>query len=137
VPAAYTGSVRRETQVCRYAEMRRAYRERREHAEQERIRLLARAQADASGVVDMIAREYQPDRIYQWGSLVETAHFSERSDIDIAVEGITDPNRFFAMAAAAQEQTRFPLDIVQLETVHPRYAELIRRLGRLVYERDA
>jgi len=38
----------------------------------------------------MIVREYKPLRIYQWGSLLEDRHFSEISDIDIAVEGITD-----------------------------------------------
>ncbi len=78
-------------------------------------------------VAAMIVRDYKPLRIYQWGSLLEDRHFSEISDIDIAVEGITD--------AEAEQLTRFPLDIVAIEHVHPAYAEHIRRRGRIVHER--
>lgn len=78
-------------------------------------------------VAAMIVRDYKPLRIYQWGSLLEDRHFSEISDIDIAVEGITD--------ADAEQLTCFPLDIVAIEHVHPAYAEHIRRRGRIVHER--
>ena len=62
-------------------------------------------------------------------------HFSEMSDIDIAVEGITDPAALSALWSTAEKLTRFPLDIVAIEHVHPAYADHIRRRGRMVYER--
>jgi predicted nucleotidyltransferase len=83
----------------------------------------------------MIVKEYKPLRIYQWGSLLEDRHFSEISDIDIAVEGITDTAALSGLRAAAEQLTYFQLDIVAIEHVHPAYAEHIRHRGRVVYER--
>ena len=103
-----------------------------------RLDLAARLQVarqDFDAIVAAIAREYSPVRIYQWGSLVEERHFSEMSDIDIAVEGITDQAAISALRGTAEELTRFPLDIVAIEHVHPAYADHIRRRGRVVYER--
>jgi hypothetical protein len=33
--------------------------------------------------------------------------------------------------------TRFPVDLVEMERIHPAHAETIRKEGKLVYERDA
>jgi len=121
---------------------------RRSHLEMARQKLLDREQktrrqnadlqrqaaSDASDIVALIARQYQPRRIYQWGSLLRTGSFKPYSDIDIAIEGITDAQRFFALLGDAQKLTRFPLDIVQLEKIVPEYADDIRRHGKLVYE---
>ena len=86
-------------------------------------------------VAAMIVRDYKPLRIYQWGSLLEDRHFSEISDIDIAVEGITDAEALSGLRTEAERLTRFPLDIVAIEHMHPAYAEHIRRRGRIVHER--
>jgi hypothetical protein len=61
------------------------------------------------------------------GLLVNDRHFSEMSDIDIAVEGITDPAALSALRGAAEKLTHLPLDIVAIEHVHPAYAAHIRR----------
>jgi predicted nucleotidyltransferase len=98
-------------------------------------RRLAEARRDFARIVRHIAARFRPQRIYQWGSLVDGRHFTERSDIDIALEGITEAAVFFAILAQAERLTRFPVDIVQLEKIHPEYAELIRSRGRVVYER--
>jgi predicted nucleotidyltransferase len=106
---------------------------------QERSRRLARrlaeARRDFDRIVQRIAARFHPLRIYQWGSLVDGRHFTERSDIDIALEGITEAADFFAILAEAERLTRFPVDIVQIERIHPEYADLIRSRGRIVYER--
>ncbi len=83
----------------------------------------------------MVVRDHRLTRVYQWGSLVDGRHFSERSDIDIALEGVTDPQALSAIRGAAEQMTRFPLDIVAIEHVHPAYADFIRRRGRILYER--
>lgn len=97
-------------------------------------RLLA-ARRDFDAIVSALARTYRPVRIYQWGSLVDDRHFSEMSDIDIAIEGITDPALLADLHRTAEELTRFPLDIVAIEHVHPAYSDHIRRRGKIVYER--
>lgn len=117
-------------------EAMRAYQRKRKTERRNRLTLLLKeAREDARLIVERIREEYRPLRIYQWGSLLDGRHFSERSDIDIAIEGIVDPERFFAILGTAESMTSFPVDIVQIETMHPVFAEIIRMKGRLVYER--
>ena len=105
--------------------------------DRERSRLLARARSDSDAIVKRLARELGPVRIYQWGSLVSDEHFSDRSDIDIAVEGVADPLKLFELYAELQGGTAFDLDIVRMESVQPAYADHIRRRGKIVHEREA
>ena len=92
------------------------------------------AAADAERIIVMIVQKYRPDAVYQWGSVLRPERFTELSDIDIAVEGMSGA-RFFAMLGEAEDLTRLPLDIVQLEHIEPEFRELIVRYGRRVYER--
>ncbi len=94
------------------------------------------AAADAHAIIDMIVEKFRPNRIYQWGSLLRPGGFKPYSDIDVAVEGVVDTERFFALLGQAQSLTDFPVDIVQLEKIAPEHADDIRKYGRLVYERS-
>ena len=85
--------------------------------------------------MDLAVEKYRPARIYQWGSLLHPPAFSERSDIDIAVEGIASSEDFLALYREGCELTGFELDLVQLEKAYPAYAASIRERGRLIYER--
>jgi len=97
--------------------------------------LREQAERDFSNILTLIINEFNPRRIYQWGSLLEGNRFQEISDIDIAVEGITDPKTFFSLYRKAQALTSFPLHLVQIETIHPEYANNIKQKGKLLYER--
>ena len=97
--------------------------------------LRARAVADSQAIVDMIVRKYHPVRVHQWGSVLRRGGFRNYSDIDIAVEGLTDARTFFQILGEVERMTRFPGDLVQIEKVAPEYAEEIRQCGRIVYER--
>jgi len=93
------------------------------------------ASADCRAIVDMIVKRYHPTRIIQWGSLLSPGQFKEYSDIDLAVEGITEAEIFFKLLGDAMQLTRFPLDIVQMEKIEPEFAESIMQKGKVVYER--
>ncbi len=99
-------------------------------------RLQEQAADDAKAIIALITGKFQPRRVYQWGSLLRPGAFKPYSDIDIAIEGVTDAERFFALLGEAQDMTRFPLDIVQLEKIAPEHAEDIRQHGKLIYERE-
>ena len=101
-----------------------------------RAALLEQAQNDARAIIEKIARAHNPRRIYQWGSLVETGHFTELSDIDIALEGLRSAEEYFAILGEAMGMTAFPLDIIELEKVDTETAQEIRRKGRIVHERE-
>ena len=111
-----------------------AFLQRREAARQRELDARFRtAWADFDRVVAMIVREFAPLRIWQWGSLLHRRHFSVRSDIDIAVEGLGPAERLFRLYERAEELTELPLHIVELERIEPEYARLIRSAGRLVH----
>lgn len=115
----------------------RQYLARKRQARHEELdRRFKQAWRDFENIVAAIVGGYGPRRVYQWGSLLHRDHFSQISDIDIAVEGVLDPERFFAMYGEAMALTSFPLDLVQIEKIHPVYARDIREKGRLVYEQS-
>jgi len=97
--------------------------------------LFIRACEDAKSIVEMLIEKYHPHRIYQWGSLLTPSRFREWSDIDIAVEGLEGPLDGLHALDDACLLTGFPVDIVEIERIHPEHAHTIRAEGKLVYER--
>jgi predicted nucleotidyltransferase len=92
------------------------------------------AQRDAGRIISVIAEEYRPRRIYQWGSLVHTERFSEMSDIDIAIEGMDCDERVLSsIRSQAELMTDLPVDLVVMERLEPGRANLIRRFGTVVW----
>jgi len=97
--------------------------------------LWSQASRDAEHIISMIIKKYNPQAIYQWGSILERDNFTEISDIDIAVEGVQSAERFFALYGNAESMTKFPLDIVEMQHVEPEYVHLIKTYGKCVYSR--
>ena len=94
-----------------------------------------KAQAEAKAIIDFIVETYDPVRVYQWGLLVHTDRFSERSDIDIAIEGLNHPFDLHRIIDYAETVTTMPLYIVPIEEIEPEYADSIRTYGSLRYVR--
>jgi predicted nucleotidyltransferase len=92
------------------------------------------ASRDFDKIVRMIIDKYAPKKIIQWGSLLHPEQFDTHSDIDIALEGISDAETYFALLGDAMALTRFHVDIVQLEKIEPEFAELILLKGKIIYE---
>jgi predicted nucleotidyltransferase len=90
------------------------------------------AQQDAKNIIEMTIQKYQPKQIIQWGSLLEPKHFSEASDIDLGFVGL-DSLSFMRLLADAEDMTKFPLDLVQLELIHPSFQKIILMKGKIVY----
>ncbi|MBE0655792.1 MAG: nucleotidyltransferase domain-containing protein [Bacteroidales bacterium] len=93
------------------------------------------AKRDFEAICNMIISEFHPVAVYQWGSLLDRTKFSEISDIDIAVEGITDAQQYFDLLKKAEELSQFPLDIVQLESIHPLHKEMILSRGKIIFKK--
>ena len=93
------------------------------------------ASQDFNAICEMIIRDFQPESIYQWGSLLERNKFSAISDIDIAVSGIKDARKYFQLLKKAEELTDFPVDIIQLEKIHPLHKEMILKKGIKIYRK--
>jgi len=119
------------------AAARRSLAEKRRHAEADNAAALERARADFNAILKMIVNDYDPVAVYQWGSLIEGNFIAGFSDIDMAVEGVSEPKRFSEMFGKAENLTPLPLDIVRLECVEPEFRRIILLKGKKVYERPA
>ena len=80
----------------------------------------------------MIIQEYHPKQVIQWGSILDARHFSEASDIDVAVVGL-DSLSFMRLLADAEDLTEFPLDLIQFELIHPSFQKIILMKGKVIY----
>jgi predicted nucleotidyltransferase len=103
--------------------------------EEELDKKFQQASKDFNAICEMIIRDFHPESIYQWGSLLERNKFSAISDIDIAVCGITDAREYFQLLKKAEELTDFPIDIVQMEKIHPLHKEMILKKGIQIYRK--
>ncbi len=116
----------------------RAFQREKERRRRARIDVrFEQATRDASAIVAAIAEQVNPRRIYQWGSLLDRSRFSEISDIDVAVEGLSGPAEFFRTLGIAMHGTTLPVDVIELEKVPEDIAERIRTRGALVHERSS
>ena len=97
--------------------------------------LFERATGEAEAIIAQIARELKPRRIYQWGSLLDRARFTEISDIDIAVEGLRGPEEYFRSVGIALDRATVHVDVVEMEKLPADVAEYIKRRGKVVHER--
>ena len=90
---------------------------------------------DSQEIIKFIIERYNPKRIYQWGSLLDWEHFAEISDIDIALEGITSADQIFEIYGSIMNMSDYSIDLVQMEKIAPEFAEIIKKKGKVVYER--
>jgi predicted nucleotidyltransferase len=58
-------------------------------------------------------------RVVLYGSVAGGDHFNERSDIDLAVEGVAPDEFFRAWAALTEIEAGFELNLAPLEAVRP------------------
>jgi len=116
-------------------EKAKAFLEEKERKKKEMLDVLYdRAIRDFDAIKEMIIDRYHPRRIYQWGSLLDRSMFRDYSDIDIAVEGVDEPARFFKMYGEAEKLTDFPLDLLDINLIEPEFSDIIKQKGVQVYE---
>ena len=113
-----------------------AFLQRREKEQQEkRLKFWEQAREDAEQILQYWIENYQPTRIWQWGSLLKQEEFSKISDLDFAVEGLNSV-QMLQLLADAEERSDFPIDLLHWETLTPSVQQLIKLRGQIVYEID-
>lgn len=84
-----------------------------------------RAHTAATAAARVLRQDFGATRVLLFGSLLGGA-FHERSDIDLAIEGVA-PERFLAAwAAAEQAAPGFEIDLVDLASARPWLIEVLR-----------
>lgn len=88
----------------------------------------AAAQRDARRIARYLAGQ-GATRVFGIGSaFVSGRRFTQRSDIDLAVEAL-DPRLFLAASAKAAEMTDFALDVIPVESASKAMLHTIRKEG--------
>jgi len=113
------------------AEYKRDWRERATREAARRCELASRARVEARHVAHVLVREFGASRVYLFGSLAQEGQFHERSDVDLAVEGLA-PERFFKAWAAAGACSDVPIELVDLDEVGEPMRALILQYGELL-----
>ncbi len=116
-----------------YSSARIYLQEKQDTLKAQRFDLWKKAQEDTCQIIGVIINKYEPKRIIQWGSVLESRHFSEASDIDLAVEGV-DSLKFMEMLATVEDMTSFSLDLVRWENIHSSFQKIILMKGKIIYE---
>ena len=86
------------------------------------------AWAAAHGIAILLRSRYHATQVFAFGSIIHPDRFDERSDIDLAVAGIS-PDAFFGAWAAAGADCAFSLDLVDLRDCSPALRKLIEQEG--------
>jgi predicted nucleotidyltransferase len=113
------------------AEYRTYWRERAEREAAHRLELASKAHAEARRVAQMLVHDFGARRVYLFGSLAREGRFHERSDVDLAVDGIA-PGRFFKAWAAAGAHANVPIELVDMDEVGEMMRKLILEYGELL-----
>ena len=83
----------------------------------------------------MLIEQYGARRVWLFGSLAHRRFVHDRSDIDLAVEGLPPEDYFPALVAIWNLlPPGFELDLVPLEDAKPSLVDIVRKGGELLYE---
>ena len=112
----------------------RAWQQRFAEAAQARERRAAAARAALPTLVRYLVERYGVRRVWVFGSLVDGG-FHERSDIDLAAEGLPPGAALFRAAAELDDLAApFTTDLVPLEEARPALRARIAARGQLLYD---
>ena len=81
----------------------------------------------------VFTKEFEVKKIYLFGSLIK-GDFDERSDIDVAIEGLS-PRLYLKALAFFSDYFKREINLIPLETCGSSLKEVIYTDGRLIYDR--
>jgi predicted nucleotidyltransferase len=110
-----------------------AWRERLAKQESHKRQRALRLRQVAQDCAHRLVQEFGVSKVYLFGSLVEERLVHDRSDIDLAVEGLEGKLYWKALSALwALLPEGVELDLVRLERAWPSLAERVRTEGELL-----
>lgn len=80
----------------------------------EREKLRRETIQNVKRVIPPLAKRYGIARVFLFGSVMKPGRFHERSDVDVAVYGLTN-ERYFSFMAVLSRTIKRDVDVIQLE----------------------
>lgn len=119
-----------------YSEYKQFWRQRTEQERQKREAMAVEARAETRKLAELLIQKFGATKVYLFGSLIRPGAFHERSDIDLAAEGIAPDQLFQASVALARAcDYRYRVELVALEMVREGMRQRILAEGVLLYDR--
>ncbi len=114
-----------------------AWKKRIKEDEEKRLGLFREAGDAAARAARILVDEFDAKRVYLFGSLLTSEDFTERSDIDLAVEGLRDELYFKALNRVWDVLPEgMELDLVPIEDADEYVKAKIFSTGAILYERE-
>ncbi len=111
------------------ADYRAADRRRKIRSKQVQQQRLERARAVAHQAAELLKTQFGASRVVLFGSVARGYFFHQRSDIDLAVEGLENRDFWRAWSALDEVAEGFEIDVVGLETAADKLREQIAKEG--------
>lgn len=102
-----------------------------EHCKQ----LQRQARNDAKRMACSLTDNFPCERIYLIGSTAREGEFTERSDIDLVIEGLP-PEVYFRASATISKLTNFKVDLIPYENANSLIHRKIQEEGVLLYDSE-
>ncbi|MBE3582392.1 MAG: nucleotidyltransferase domain-containing protein [Thermoanaerobacteraceae bacterium] len=110
--------------------LREAWRRRAERERQAAVNRRREALAKARRAARWLKEKYGVNRVYLYGSLAWSRHFTPHSDIDLFVEGFTPKELYWRMWSEVEAiTTPFPPSIVLAEDALPGLRDEVKKRG--------
>jgi len=87
----------------------------------------------AKRLAQILARDFSVSRVILFGSVLEKGKFNEDSDIDLAVEGLSNDAYFTALARLMMKSS-FDVDLKPVEDIGDLLRQRISK-GKILYEK--
>lgn len=113
----------------------RGWRKRLDDERFNRLIRMSELQEKAAKCTSYLIQKYHVKRVYLFGSLVHDRLFHDRSDIDLAVEGLPSSVYFSAVTALWEiDPPDASVDLIPLEDIDESFKDRIIIEGKLLYE---
>lgn len=122
----------RDLSVKEIQQYREFYKEQEKKKKEKLLQRYHKAWSIARKAAKILYQEYQAQKVVVFGSLRGTEHFSEWSDIDIAVWGIKPELYFKAVARIISLSPIFKIDIVDPDDCQESLKEIIEKEGIVI-----
>lgn len=118
-----------------YSSYKVAWRKRFEKERQKRRNLKMQVRKSAKKAAKFLAEKFGVRKVYVFGSVLrEDDFFCERSDLDLAVEGLPE-GQYIEMLVSLENEIESPvlINVVQMETCRESLKDNILKKGKLLY----
>lgn len=117
-----------------YAEYVVAWRERETISHRHEVDRATKARQACELCADLLAETYHVRKVWLFGSLLQPQEAHDRSDIDLAVEGLAPADYFAALAAIYDlVEPGIEIDLVPMDTAHLWLRKQILSEGLVLY----